>query len=148
VRLAQIFPAWAMILEGRRPFLAIEITRECPLRCPGCYAYDAHHTGTSGSLRNVRDLTGSALIDGILSLVEKLQPLHVSLVGGEPLVRYRELNSLLPALAPIEVQLATSAVRRIPPAWAEFEHLHLVVSVDGLPAEHNVRRAPQRTTES
>ena len=26
------------ILRGERPSLAIEITRECPLRCPGCYA--------------------------------------------------------------------------------------------------------------
>lgn len=142
MRAAQILPAWAMILKGRRPFLAIEVTRECPLRCPGCYAYDSHHTAATGSLRNMRDLTGPALVDGILSLVRKLRPLHISLVGGEPLVRHRELGSLLPALAPVEVQLATSAVRRVPLEWAGFEHLHLVVSVDGLPPEHNARRAP------
>lgn len=142
MRLAQIVPAWAMILQGRRPFLAIEVTRECPLRCPGCYAYEAHHAGAAGSLRNLSDLTGTALIDGILTLVGKVRPLHLSLVGGEPLVRYRELDLLLPVLAPLEVQVATSAVCRIPATWAAFEHVHLVVSVDGLPQEHNARRAP------
>ena len=142
MRVAQILPAWAMILKGRRPFLAIEVTRKCPLRCPGCYAYAPGHTGQTGALRDLPDLTGTALIDGILALVKQLRPLHVSLVGGEPLVRYRELDLLLPALAPLEVQLTTSAVCRIPAEWATYEHLHLVVSVDGLPREHNVRRAP------
>jgi MoaA/NifB/PqqE/SkfB family radical SAM enzyme len=142
MRAVQIFPAWGMILRGRRPFLAIEITRECPLRCPGCYAYSANHTGMAGSLRNMGDLSGTALIDGVLALVADLRPLHVSLVGGEPLVRYRELDFLLPALAPMEVQLTTSAVRRIPPKWADYKHVHVVISVDGLPDEHNARRSP------
>ena len=142
MNLAQIVPAWAMILQGQRPFLAIEVTRECPLRCPGCYAYEAHHTGAAGTLRNVSDLTGAALIEGIVALVEKLRPLHLSLVGGQPLVRYQELDLLLPMLAPLEVQVATSAVRRIPATWAALGHVHLVVSVDGLPPEHNARRAP------
>ena len=28
------------ILCGYYPSISIEITRECPLRCPGCYAYE------------------------------------------------------------------------------------------------------------
>jgi sulfatase maturation enzyme AslB (radical SAM superfamily) len=65
-------------------------------------------------------------------------------VGGEPLVRFRELDVLLPRLSRmgIEVQLVTSAVRPIPANWAGIEDLHLVVSIDGLEAEHNRRRAP------
>jgi organic radical activating enzyme len=131
-----------MILTGRRPFLAIELTRECPLRCPGCYAYEPGHAGTAGALRNLSDVSGQPLVDGVLALVRELRPLHVSLVGGEPLVRFREIDSLLPQLAPTEIQLVTSAVRRIPPDWAKHDHLHIVVSVDGLAAEHDRRRTP------
>jgi MoaA/NifB/PqqE/SkfB family radical SAM enzyme len=100
--------------------------------------------GATGSLRQLADLRGQALITGVLELVERLHPLHVSIVGGEPLVRYRELDVLLPRLAAmgVEVQLVTSAVRRIPAAWKGLRNLHLVVSVDGLQPEHDRRRAP------
>jgi len=59
-------------------------------------------------------------------------------------VRYRELSELLPKLERmrIEVQLVTSAVRPVPIEWAALRCLHLVVSVDGLPPEHDRRRAP------
>ena len=132
------------ILRGRRPFLSIEITKQCPLRCPGCYAYEPEHLGAAGSLRQLADLQGKALITGVLEVVERLRPLHVSIVGGEPLVRYRELDALLPRLAAmgVEVQLVTSAVRPIPVAWKELRNLHLAVSVDGLQPEHDRRRAP------
>ena len=40
-----IFSAWGRILTGYQPALSIEITRECPLRCPGCYAYGDDHLG-------------------------------------------------------------------------------------------------------
>ena len=38
-----IITAWGRILRGYNPSLSIEITRECPLRCPGCYAYGDEH---------------------------------------------------------------------------------------------------------
>ena len=144
MKLKQIVPAWFGILRGRRPFLSLEITRECPLRCPGCYAYEPNHLGSSGPLRQLADFSGDALIAGVLSLIRRLRPLHLSIVGGEPLVRYRELSILLPKLASlgVEVQLVTSAVRQIPPEWSALPNLHLVVSVDGLPAEHDKRRSP------
>src|SRR5207237_8689101 len=42
----EILRAWAKILGGQSPMLSIEITRECPLTGPGCYAYgDSHLTG-------------------------------------------------------------------------------------------------------
>lgn len=139
-----VIPAWAGILRGRRPLLSIEITRECPLRCPGCYAFDAEHLAGIGSLRNLSDLKGKALVDGVLDLVRSLRPVHVSIIGGEPLVRYRELNVLLPLLnqMKLEVQLVTSAVRPIPIEWRELSNLHLSVSIDGLQPEHDKRRAP------
>ena len=78
------------------PALSIEITRECPLRCPGCYAYGDDHLGGDVTLREVRDFKGQELIDGVIALVDRHRPLHVSIVGGEPLVRYRELTTILP----------------------------------------------------
>jgi sulfatase maturation enzyme AslB (radical SAM superfamily) len=139
-----VVAAWGRILAGYRPALSIEITRECPLRCPGCYAYGDEHLGGGVTLRDVRDYTGRALIAGVLSLVDRHRPLHVSIVGGEPLVRYRELNTLLPMLAErgIYVQLVTSAVREIPADWRGLDRLKIVVSIDGLQPEHDARRAP------
>ena len=139
-----IIRAWGKILAGRRPNLSIEITRECPLRCPGCYAYGDEHLGGGQTLRTLSDRTGPALVDGILELVDRLRPLHVSLVGGEPLVRYRELDTILPQLAArgLYVQVVTSAVRPIPAAWASLRRLQICVSIDGLQPEHDARRAP------
>ena len=141
---SDVFPAWGRILGGYTPFLSIELTKECPLRCPGCYAYEPGHLNGAGGLRQLHDLKGDALVAGVLELVRRVRPLHVSIVGGEPLVRYRELDALLPELERlgVEVQLVTSAVRPIPPGWSALANLHFVVSVDGLPPEHDVRRAP------
>jgi MoaA/NifB/PqqE/SkfB family radical SAM enzyme len=139
-----IFRGWGRILSGHHPMLSVEITRECPLRCPGCYAYQPEHLGELGPLRTLADYKGQQLIDGLLALVRRRRPLHLSIVGGEPLVRFRELDVLLPQLDKmgVEVQLVTSAVRPIPPEWAKIGALHLVVSIDGLQPDHDVRRAP------
>jgi len=139
-----IIRSWGKILLGYQPSLSIEITRECPLRCPGCYAYGSEHLGGDVTLREVSDFKGQALIDGILELVARHRPEHVSLVGGEPLVRFRELDVLLPQLSAkgLHVQVVTSAVRPIPAAWASIPRLSVVVSIDGLQPEHDVRRAP------
>jgi sulfatase maturation enzyme AslB (radical SAM superfamily) len=139
-----IMSAWGKILAGRTPSLSIEITRECPLSCPGCYAYGIDHLGGGVTLRQVSDFKGQELIDNFLKLVRTHKPLHVSIVGGEPLVRYRELDVLLPELARMGVhtQLVTSAVRPIPRQWASIPLLQLVVSIDGLQPEHDERRKP------
>jgi len=124
--------------------MSIEITRECPLHCPGCYAYGDDHLGGELTLREVRDFKGQDLIDGVLRLVDEHRPLHLSIVGGEPLVRYRELNTLLPLLTSrgIHVQIVTSAVREIPKEWRSIPMVTIVVSIDGLQPEHDVRRTP------
>jgi MoaA/NifB/PqqE/SkfB family radical SAM enzyme len=114
------------------------------LHCPGCYAYGDAHLGGGTTLREVRDLKGQALIDGVLSLVERHRTLHLSIVGGEPLVRRRELEVLLPRLAErgIYTQLVTSAVAPIPAEWAAIPRLQICVSIDGLQPEHDRRRTP------
>ena len=114
------------------------------MRCPGCYAYGDDHLGGDLTLREVRDFKGQELVDGVLALVDRHRPLHLSIVGGEPLVRYRELNTLLPILSKrgIHVQLVTSAVREIPQEWRGLKRLSIVVSIDGLQPEHDARRTP------
>ncbi|MGH9867416.1 MAG: radical SAM protein [Candidatus Polarisedimenticolia bacterium] len=144
MRHANLFRAWGRILAGAAPTLSIEITRECPLRCPGCYAYEPQHLGEAGPLRQLRDFKGQALIDGVLDLVRRHRPVYLSIVGGEPLVRVRELDVLLPELSRmgVTVQMVTSAVRPIPPAWKDIKGLWVVVSIDGLQPDHDRRRAP------
>lgn len=136
--------AWATILSGRKPLLSIEITKECPLRCPGCYAYDLQHLGGEKTLRDLADEKGDRLVERVLEVVDRLRPLHLSIVGGDPLVRYRELEVLLPQLVErgIYVQLVTSAFREIPQSWSALPNLKIVISIDGLPAEHDERRKP------
>src|SRR6478672_4927430 len=110
---SQVIKAWGKILTGGYPSLSIEITRECPLRCPGCYAYEPEHlNGTP--LRQLPDKKGEDLVKGVL-----------------------ELNSLLPILNArrIPVQLVTSAVREIPIEWNDLDLLEMVISIDGLQPE-------------
>jgi len=144
MKTSEIISAWRKILAGERPSLSIEITRECPLRCPGCYAYDDAHLGGGLTLRDLRDRKGQELINGVLEVVDRFKPLHLSLVGGDPLVRYRELELMIPLLLDrgIHVQIVTSAFRPLPPNWATLAHMNVVVSIDGLQPEHDVRRAP------
>jgi sulfatase maturation enzyme AslB (radical SAM superfamily) len=68
----------------------------------------------------------------------------LSLVGGDPLVRYRELESLIPQLLDrgVHVQVVTSAFRPMAASWANLPRLNVVVSIDGLQPEHDVRRTP------
>jgi sulfatase maturation enzyme AslB (radical SAM superfamily) len=139
-----VVKAWGLILSGYRPNLSVEITRECPLRCPGCYAYGDEHLGGDVVLRQLADFKGQELIDGMLDVVKRHKPLHLSIVGGEPLVRFRELEVLVPKLTAmgVHVQIVTSAVRPIPEAWAEMDKVQVCVSIDGLQPEHDARRAP------
>jgi MoaA/NifB/PqqE/SkfB family radical SAM enzyme len=132
------------MLRGYSPLLSIEITRECPLHCPGCYAYGGDHLGGGVTLRQLNDLRGDALVDGVLDLVRRHRPLHLSIVGGEPLIRHRELNRILPKLSDwgVFTLVVTSAVIPIPREWNSLDRVRIAVSVDGLPPEHDVRRAP------
>jgi len=141
---SDLLKAWGRILRGERPSLSIEITRECPLRCPGCYAYDDEHLGGGVTLRSLGDYKGQALIDGVLEVVDRLKPLHLSIVGGDPLVRYRELEVIVPRILArgVHVQVVTSAFRPLPAGWTGVPRLQPVVSIDGLGPEHDARRAP------
>jgi len=144
LKTSEVVQAWGKILKGDRPSLSIEITRECPLRCPGCYAYEAEHLGGGLTLRQLNDRKGQELVDGVLEIVDRLKPLHLSIVGGDPLVRYRELETMVPLIIDrgVHVQVVTSAFRQLPTAWPSMKNLNIVVSIDGLQPEHDVRRKP------
>ncbi len=144
MKTSEVISAWGKILKGEQPSLSIEITRECPLQCPGCYAYDDAHLGGGMTLRGLSDRKGEELISGVLEVVDRLKPLHLSLVGGDPLVRYREVEAMVPQLLSrgVHVHVVTSAFRPLAADWANLSHFNVVVSIDGLQPEHDVRRAP------
>jgi organic radical activating enzyme len=145
MNIGRFLAAWGRILAGKSPMLSIEITRECPLHCPGCYAYEDQHLGGGGiTLRQLSDLRGEALVTGVLELVRLHDPIHLSLVGGEPLVRHRELSHLLPTLSArrVETLIVTSGVIPVPCEWQKLAHIRLAVSVDGLQPDHDARRTP------
>jgi organic radical activating enzyme len=114
------------------------------IRCPGCYAFDHAHLGGDAELRQLSDFQGADPVKNVLAVVDRDKPLHLSLVGGDPLVRYRELEMLLPELdaRKIHTQVVTSAFRVIPAEWSRFTRLNIVVSIDGLQPEHDERRKP------
>jgi MoaA/NifB/PqqE/SkfB family radical SAM enzyme len=135
---------WWRVLNGHVPMLSIEITRECPLSCPGCYAYGDTHLGGDTTLRELSDFRGDSLVDGVLDLVRRHKPMHVSLVGGEPMIRHRELSRILPALSEMGVftMIVTSGIIAIPREWMDIPRFRVAVSVDGLPEHHDDRRKP------
>src|SRR5262245_16682036 len=144
LKLTTILSAWSKILRGHTPIVSIEITRECPLHCPGCYAYGDSHLGGAVTLRELRDLRGDALVDGVLALVRKHRPIQVSFIGGEPLVRHRELDRILPLLSEqgIHSLVTTSLVIPFPASWNRVPGVRIAVSIDGLQPEHDQRRHP------
>ncbi len=105
-----LFTAWGRILAGHAPNLSVEITRECPLTYPGCYAFTDDHLGPGVSLRQLNDFKGPELVSKFMRLVDEHKPVHVSIVGGEPLVRYRELNEILPQLPCSRISMRSLAV--------------------------------------
>lgn len=139
-----IFKSWSKILRGHTPMLSIEITRECPLHCPGCYAYGSDHLGGEVTLRELNDFRGDELVERVLDLVRRHKPLHVALVGGEPMLRHRELGRILPELARrgIFSMVVTSGIVPIPMEWMQLRRFTAAISIDGLPEHHDVRRHP------
>jgi MoaA/NifB/PqqE/SkfB family radical SAM enzyme len=144
LRIRHVLHSWGKVLLGHTPILSIEITRECPLHCPGCYAYGDNHLGGDVTLRELSDKRGDELVEGVLALAERHKPLHITLVGGEPMVRHRELSRILPELTSrgIFTMVVTSGIIPIPLEWMAMPNFTVAVSIDGLPEHHNVRRHP------
>ncbi len=144
MRVAHVLRSWGKVLLGHTPLLSIEITRECPLHCPGCYAYGDNHLGGEVTLRELSDKRGDELVNGVLALADRHKPLQITLVGGEPMVRHRELSRILPELSRrnIFAMVVTSGIIPIPVEWRDIPNFLVAVSIDGLPEHHDVRRKP------
>jgi organic radical activating enzyme len=135
---------WGKVLAGATPLLSIEITKLCPLTCPGCYAFAPDHVGDGVDLESLSDFRGPELVKKTIDLVNRHDAMHVSLVGGEPMVRVNELREILPQLSADgrHVLVVTSAVVPIPKEWMDLKNLTIGVSIDGLPEHHDERRKP------
>jgi len=114
------------------------------LHCPGCYAYGDNHLGGEVTLRDLSDERGDDLVRGVLALADRHKPLQITLVGGEPMVRHRELSRILPELTGrgIFTMIVTSGIIPIPMEWMALPNFLAAVSIDGLPEHHDVRRHP------
>ena len=144
VRVGTLLAAWGRLLRGYSPLLSIEITRECPLHCPGCYAYEPNHLGGQVTLRELRDFRGDLLVERVLELIRRHRPVQVSFVGGEPLLRHKELSQIVPVVSQWGVYslIVTSGIIPFPQAWNRIPRVRVAVSIDGLQPEHDARRAP------
>lgn len=69
----------------------IAITRKCPLQCEHCYAWDD---------LNRKDVLSQEHLQKILSRVQLLGSCQVHFTGGEPLMKYNILKSLLSTAKP------------------------------------------------
>jgi hypothetical protein len=80
----------------------------------------------------------------VLAVVDREKPIHLSIVGGDPVGSIGELEKILPELDArgIHTQVVTSAFRVIPAEWMRFKRLTVAVSIDGLQPEHDERRKP------
>ena len=71
-----VVKAWGRILMGYQPLLSIELTRECPLHCPGCYAYEPNHLGGDIGLYHIaidKNPRVQAEIEGAILAVRQSQ---------------------------------------------------------------------------
>src|SRR3954462_894517 len=101
MKVKEVISAWGYTLRGKTPSLSIEITRECPLRCPGCYAYEDQHLGGNGVLlRTLADHKGDDLVTRVLEVVDRIKPLHLSIVGEDRLGRIAKSRNSYRCLPP------------------------------------------------
>ena len=138
-----IITSWGRILAGYKPSLSIEITRECPLRCPGCYAYGEDHLGG-------HDASPASRFQGAGADRRRAGP-DRSPQAAPCFDRWRRTACALPRARRVLLSLSARGLLhagRHERGAADSNrlgltaHLSVVVSIDGLQAEHDVRRAP------
>jgi sulfatase maturation enzyme AslB (radical SAM superfamily) len=86
----------------------------------------------------------------VLDLIRRRKPMQVPFVGGEPLIRHKELSRILPVLDAQGVYslVVTSAVIPFPKEWNALNRVRVTVSIDGLQPEHDARRATATSTST
>ncbi len=139
-----IIRAWGKILAGRQPNLSIEITRECPLRCPGCYAYGDEHLGGGQTLRTLNDRKGAGAHRRHSRAGRSVTA--AARVAG----RRRTPRAVSRARRAAATTGGARALRAGRDERGETDsrgvgvdpRLQICVSIDGLQPEHDARRAP------
>ena len=71
--------------------LYLAITNKCPLKCEHCYAWDT---------LNSKDTLGAEEYQHLIREVEKKGVSQIHFSGGEPLVKFKLLNTLISGLSP------------------------------------------------
>ena len=143
--LSKIIQAWGKILNGESPSLSIEITRECPLKCPGCYAYDDAHLGGGRTLRELNDRRGTGAGGRGAGSGGPAEADALVDRGGRPAGALSRSGSADPEIAGARGPRADRDQRVSDDGRDVGEpgpELEVVVSIDGLQPEHDVRRAP------
>ncbi|MDR3288546.1 MAG: thioether cross-link-forming SCIFF peptide maturase [Peptococcaceae bacterium] len=127
--------------------MCLHVAHDCNLRCGYCFA----GTGAFGGQRGLMDeATGKKAIDFILQASRHRQQCEVDLFGGEPLLNFERVKTLVhygknqaAALGKeIKFTLTTNAVL-LRPAIQEFlerEEISVVLSLDGRPQIHDRMR--------
>jgi len=110
VHTSEIVQAWGKILKGEPPSLSIESRVNAP-ECPAVTRTTTRIWARADLARPERS-KGQSLVDGVLEVVDRLKPLHLSIVGGDRWSGSRTgaADSLLLARG-IHVQVVTSAFR-------------------------------------
>ena len=139
-----IIRAWGKILAGYQPNLSIEITRECPLTCPGCYAYGNEHLGGEITLRELQDFKGQQLstrCSRCSTNTSRFTSRSSAASRSSASASSTRFCRAWPSAASTRSS-SRAPCGRFPVEWAGLRRLQLVVSIDGLQPEHDERRKP------
>ena len=123
--------------------VSLQLTYRCNLRCSHCYQWSEQGFFRDYSLEKQRSELDLEIVEDVLrSTYERRSKLYVW--GGEPLMhtRFPEVAQLL-GRYPRTFNLCTNGLlleRNLPHLRPLAEHMHLLVSIDGLGADHDALR--------
>jgi MoaA/NifB/PqqE/SkfB family radical SAM enzyme len=117
------------------PFLFLSVTARCNLACPGCFTRDRRET-------NGPEMTG-AEIGSIVTQASRLGVTGIIILGGEPLLRWKELLPVAHAHPDILFPLFTNGVladEKVVADLARTPNIIPFISIDGSRADTDARR--------
>ena len=147
---SEIVQAWGKILKGEKPPAFDRNYQGMPVEMPRLLRVRRRPFGGGPTPRDLNDRRGQALVDGVLEVVYCIKPLHLSIVGANPMVRYRELELIIPQLLArgVHVQIVTSVSPNHGSYVAETGAVaRLVVSIDGCATRTRCPARPRATDD-
>ena len=151
MKTSEVMQAWGRILQGKMvPRFPIEIAFQiafCGVRA--CYwpgGDEPDHLGGGATLRSLQDFKGAGSCDRSTGTGGSASPIASVPCGRRSFSEIPRTRSADSSVAQARHSRATGNQARVPPstraAWADMPNLNVVVSIDGLAPEHDVRRAP------